>query len=54
VNDVNGSGCTFRGPYRVEVRIQLTYRPVLTGFFYDHDIVVHGTAAAESVTGPAN
>ena len=53
-NDVNGSGCTLAEPDRVEVTVQLTYRPVLTGFFYDHDIVVHGTAAAESVTGPAN
>ena len=53
-NDVAGSGCTLARADRVEVTIQLTYRPVLTGFFYNHDIVVHGTAAAESVTGPAN
>ncbi|SFF13510.1 Putative Flp pilus-assembly TadE/G-like [Actinacidiphila alni] len=52
--DVAGSYCTFAGPDRVEVTVQLTYQPMLTGFFYDHDIVVHGTAAAESVTGPAN
>jgi Flp pilus assembly protein TadG len=53
-NDVAASGCTATDPHRVEVTIQLTYQPMLTGFFYDHDIVVHGTAAAESVTGPAN
>lgn len=52
--DVGASGCTFTGPYRVEVTVQITYKPMLTGFFYDHDIVVHGTAAAESVTGDAN
>ena len=52
--DVGASGCTFTGPYRVEVTVQITYKPMLTGFFYDHDVVVHGTAAAESVTGDAN
>lgn len=51
--DVSASYCTLARPDRVEVTVQLTYRPMLTGFFYDHDIVVHGTAAAESVTGPA-
>ncbi|MYS24368.1 Flp pilus assembly protein TadG [Streptomyces sp. DvalAA-14] len=52
--DAGNSGCTLTEPDRVEVSIQLTYRPMLTGFFYDKPIVVHGTAAAESVTGPAN
>lgn len=52
--DALASHCTLALPDRVEVTVQLTYRPMLTGFFYDHDIVVHGTAAAESVTGPAN
>lgn len=52
--DVNASYCTVTLANRVEVTVQLTYQPMLTGFFYDHDIVVHGTAAAESVTGPAN
>lgn len=52
--DVAASGCTLARPDRVEVTVQLTYRPMLTGFFYDHNVVVHGTAAAESVTGPAN
>ncbi|SEN07815.1 TadE/TadG family type IV pilus assembly protein [Actinacidiphila rubida] len=53
--DVDATHCTPNtGPQRVEVIVQITYRPMLSGFFYDHDIVVHGTAAAESVTGPAN
>jgi hypothetical protein len=52
--DIAASHCTLALPDRVEVSVQLTYRPMLTGFFYDHDLVVHGTAAAESVTGPAN
>jgi Flp pilus assembly protein TadG len=52
--DARASHCTRAQPDRVEVSVQLTYRPMLTGFFYDHDVVVHGTAAAESVTGPAN
>jgi Flp pilus assembly protein TadG len=52
--DVDASRCTLAQPDRVEVVIQLTYQPMLTGFFYDHDVVVHGTAAAESITGPAN
>jgi Flp pilus assembly protein TadG len=52
--DAANSGCTLAEPDRVEVSVQLTYRPMLTGFFYDQPIVVHGTAAAESVTGPAN
>ncbi|HEY5836526.1 TadE/TadG family type IV pilus assembly protein [Streptomyces sp.] len=52
--DVAASGCTFTSANRVEVTVQLTYQPMLTGFFYDRDVVVHGTAAAESVTGPAN
>jgi Flp pilus assembly protein TadG len=52
--DVAQSGCTDNTtPQRVEVTVQITYRPMLTGFFYDHDQVVHGTAAAESLTGPA-
>ncbi|WP_405582713.1 pilus assembly protein TadG-related protein [Streptomyces sp. NBC_01190] len=52
--DVAASHCTLADADRVEVTIQLTYQPMLTGFFYDHDVVVHGTAAAESVAGSAN
>lgn len=54
VADIAASHCTLALPDRVEVSIQLTYQPILTGFFYDHAIVVHGTAAAEVVTGAAN
>jgi len=53
-DDVAASHCTLAQADRVEVSVQLTYEPMLTGFFYDHAVVVHGTAAAESVTGPAN
>jgi len=53
-NDIANSYCTHTAPDRVDVTVQLTYQPILTGFFYNHAIVVHGTAAAESLTGPAN
>ncbi|MFG7945854.1 MULTISPECIES: pilus assembly protein TadG-related protein [Streptomyces] len=49
--DVAASGCTAASPQQVEVRIRLTYRPVLTGLFYSAPVTVHGTAKAESVTG---
>jgi Flp pilus assembly protein TadG len=52
--DVQNSRCTATQPDRVEVTVQLTYKPILTGYFYKHDIVVHGTAIAESLTGPVN
>jgi hypothetical protein len=52
--DIDGSYCTFADTQRVVVSVQLTYRPILTGYFYDHEVTVHGTAAAESLTGPAN
>ncbi|HEY3480375.1 MAG TPA: Tad domain-containing protein [Streptomyces sp.] len=52
--DITGTHCTFADTQRVVVSVQLTYRPMLTGFFYDREVVVHGTAAAESLTGPAN
>jgi Flp pilus assembly protein TadG len=52
--DVAASHCTEIQDQEVQVTVQLTYQPLLTGFFYDHAIVVHGTAAAEVVTGPAN
>jgi Putative Flp pilus-assembly TadE/G-like len=50
--DVRASYCTLARADRVEVSVQFTYQPMLTGFFYDHDVVVHGTAAAELATGP--
>ncbi|MGY1435833.1 pilus assembly protein TadG-related protein [Streptomyces reniochalinae] len=49
--DVAASGCVSAGAQQVEVRIRLTYRPVLTGLFYSAPLTVHGTATAESVTG---
>ncbi|MFF8285845.1 TadE/TadG family type IV pilus assembly protein [Streptomyces albus] len=49
--DVNASGCVSASAQQVEVRIRLTYRPVLTGLFYSAPLTVHGTATAESVTG---
>ncbi|MGP3975340.1 Tad domain-containing protein [Streptomyces sp. 8N114] len=49
--DVAASGCVSASAQQVQVRIRLTYRPVLTGLFYSSPITVHGTATAESVTG---
>ncbi|GAA2089671.1 pilus assembly protein TadG-related protein [Streptomyces albiaxialis] len=49
--DVAASGCVAASAQQVEVRIRLTYRPVLTGLFYTEPVEVHGTAKAESVTG---
>ncbi|WP_107498776.1 pilus assembly protein TadG-related protein [Actinacidiphila yeochonensis] len=51
--DTRGSHCTLATARRVEVSVQLTYTPALTGFFYKKQLTVHGTAAAESITGPA-
>lgn len=50
-DDVAASGCTAADAKEVTVEIQLTYRPVLTGMFYDHPIQVHGTAQADPLTG---
>lgn len=49
--DVAASGCTAADAGEVTVRIRLTYRPVLTGMFYDHPLQVHGTAQAVPLTG---
>jgi Flp pilus assembly protein TadG len=49
--DLNAAECTSATADRVEVSIQLTYHPVLTGFFYSGSVTVHGTAAAEVETG---
>lgn len=49
--DVTAAECTSATANRVEVQIKLTYRPVLTGLFYDGDITVTGNAAAEVQTG---
>ncbi|MCQ4080721.1 pilus assembly protein TadG-related protein [Streptomyces sp. RB6PN25] len=49
--DVAASGCTAATAQQVQVEVQLTYRPVLTGLFYDAPIQVHGSANAEPLTG---
>ncbi|WP_435244555.1 TadE/TadG family type IV pilus assembly protein [Streptomyces sioyaensis] len=49
--DAAASRCLSANAKQVEVEIQLTYRPVLTGLFYDGAITVHGTSIAESRTG---
>lgn len=43
--------CLRADAQRVEVEVTLTYRPVLTGVFYDRELTVRGTSTAESVTG---
>jgi Flp pilus assembly protein TadG len=48
--DVAGSRCVGATAERVEVEVQLTYEPVLTGLFYNGAITVHGTSAAETRT----
>lgn len=50
--DLANAVCTDTQPQKVTVRIQLTYRPTLTGFFYNGSLTVTGTATAEVVTGP--
>lgn len=49
--DIAASGCTAADADSVEVRIRLTYRPVLTGLFYSSSFTVYGTAVAENETG---
>ncbi|MGW8380249.1 Tad domain-containing protein [Streptomyces sp. ODS28] len=49
--DVAASGCLSANAQQVQVRVRLTYRPVLTGMFYNAPLEVYGTATAESVTG---
>jgi Flp pilus assembly protein TadG len=49
--DVAASGCTAATGQQIQVTIQLTYRPVLTGLFYDAPLQVHGTAKADPLTG---
>ncbi|MEU3458475.1 pilus assembly protein TadG-related protein [Streptomyces sp. NPDC006733] len=53
IADAAASGCDMARTtdQHVEVRIQLTYSPTLTGFFYSKDFTVRGTAAAEVATG---
>jgi Flp pilus assembly protein TadG len=44
--------CTGMAADRVEVTVELTYKPILTGFFYKKDLTAKGKASAESVTDP--
>ncbi|WP_335970829.1 TadE/TadG family type IV pilus assembly protein [Streptomyces sp. CA2R106] len=52
--DWRRSGCPTppTGPDRVEVVVYVTYRPILSGFFYHDSITVEGRADAVSITGP--
>ncbi|MFF7977670.1 TadE/TadG family type IV pilus assembly protein [Streptomyces sp. NPDC007901] len=49
--DIAGTHCIAADPQRVQVEVQLTYQPVLTGMFYGGAIVVHGQATAENEVG---
>lgn len=49
--DIAASQCVAANTQQVEVEIQLTYRPVLTGMFYGGSITVRGRSVAESVVG---
>ncbi|MFF0204124.1 pilus assembly protein TadG-related protein [Streptomyces sp. NPDC005017] len=49
--DIAASHCVVADAAQVEVEIQLTYSPVLTGMFYGGDVVVHGQAVAENEVG---
>ncbi|MCX4788562.1 pilus assembly protein TadG-related protein [Streptomyces sp. NBC_01221] len=49
--DVAASRCVAADARRVEVEIQLTYRPVLTGILFSGSLTVHGRSVAESVAG---
>ncbi|MFH8368610.1 TadE/TadG family type IV pilus assembly protein [Streptomyces sp. NPDC018031] len=43
--------CVRADAQQVEVEVTLSYRPILTGLFYDRELTVRGTSRAESVTG---
>lgn len=49
--DIAASRCVAANAQQVEVEIQLTYQPVLTGMFYGGSITVRGRSVAESVVG---
>lgn len=49
--DVAASRCLSANAEQVEVQIQLTYEPVLTGLFYNGTFTVRGTSKAESHVG---
>ncbi|MGW0361908.1 pilus assembly protein TadG-related protein [Streptomyces sp. NPDC002990] len=48
--DIAASGCVSASAQRVQVEIQLTYRPVL-GLYHRGPVTVRGRAVAESLTG---
>ncbi|MEU6079249.1 pilus assembly protein TadG-related protein [Streptomyces sp. NPDC047108] len=50
-HDVAGARCLDGSPEFVEVEVQLTYQPVLTGLFYSGSLTVRGEARAEVRTG---
>ncbi|MEV6313645.1 pilus assembly protein TadG-related protein [Streptomyces sp. NPDC051776] len=50
-NDVGAARCLDGSPEFVEVEVQLTYQPVLTGLFYNGSLTVRGQARAEVRTG---
>ncbi|MFE9453607.1 TadE/TadG family type IV pilus assembly protein [Streptomyces sp. NPDC006739] len=49
--DIAATHCVSADAQQVEVDVQLTYQPVLTGMFYSGDVVVHGRAVAENEVG---
>ncbi|MBC3992182.1 pilus assembly protein TadG-related protein [Streptomyces buecherae] len=49
--DVAASRCVSANAEQVEVEIQLTYEPVLTGLFYNGSFTVRGSSKAESHVG---
>ncbi|MFT2018074.1 pilus assembly protein TadG-related protein [Streptomyces sp. 796.1] len=49
--DVAASRCVSANAEQVEVEIQLTYEPVLTGLFYSGSFTVRGSSKAESHVG---
>uniref|UniRef100_A0AAU2V409 Pilus assembly protein TadG-related protein n=1 Tax=Streptomyces sp. NBC_00003 TaxID=2903608 RepID=A0AAU2V409_9ACTN len=49
--DIAASRCLGGNAQQVEVEIQLTYKPVFTGFFYGGEVVVHGRSVAKNEVG---
>lgn len=49
--DVEASECHDSTAEQVNVTVQLTYQPMMTGFFFDGDLLAKGTASASSISG---
>ncbi len=49
--EVTASRCVIANAQQVEVEIELTYSPVMTGMFYDGEVTVTGRSTAENVVG---